>query len=77
MQAAIDQYYPLLPAFFGRSKSTNNEIYRKWGIKQRTNDEMREDFQERARALVEGLARPAAAIGIGTGGRVGSLDPEL
>jgi len=64
LQAAIDQYYPLLPAFFGRSKSTNNEIYRKWGIKQRTNDEMREDFQERARALVEdslGLRLPSVS----------------
>lgn len=53
LQAAIDQYYPLLPAFFGRSNSTNNAIYRKWGIKQRTNDDMRADFQERARVLVE------------------------
>lgn len=53
VQDAIDRYYPMLPAFFGGSKSRNNEIFRKWGIKQRTNDEMREDFLERARELVE------------------------
>lgn len=54
VQDAIDRYYPMLPAFFGASKSRNNEIFRKWGIKQRTNDEMREDFLGRARELVEG-----------------------
>lgn len=54
VQQAIDQYMPLLPAFFGRSKSKNNEIYLKWGIKQRTNDEMRADFIARAKELAEG-----------------------
>jgi ring-1,2-phenylacetyl-CoA epoxidase subunit PaaA len=63
VQAAIDRYYPLLPRFFGRPKSRNNEIYRKWGIKQRTNEAMLEDFVARARALVEdelGLTLPEA-----------------
>lgn len=54
IQDAIDRYYPYLPAFFGRAKSRNNARYRHWGIKQRTNEEMRADFIERARALVEG-----------------------
>jgi ring-1,2-phenylacetyl-CoA epoxidase subunit PaaA len=54
IQAAIDNYYPYLPAFFGRAKSRNNARYRHWGIKQRTNEEMRADFVARARALVEG-----------------------
>jgi ring-1,2-phenylacetyl-CoA epoxidase subunit PaaA len=53
VQDAINRYYPMLPAFFGGSNSRNNEIFRKWGIKQRTNDEMRADFLERARELVE------------------------
>jgi ring-1,2-phenylacetyl-CoA epoxidase subunit PaaA len=53
IQAAIDNYYPYLPAFFGRAKSRNNARYRHWGIKQRSNEEMRADFVERARALVE------------------------
>ena len=46
MQAAVDEYFPYLPSFFGGSKSKNNEIFRKWKIKQRTNDEMRADFME-------------------------------
>jgi ring-1,2-phenylacetyl-CoA epoxidase subunit PaaA len=40
LQAAIDEYFPYLPSFFGGSKSRN--------IKQRTNDEMRQDFMKRA-----------------------------
>ncbi len=48
LQAAIDEYFPYLPSFFGGSKSKNNEIFRKWNIKQRTNDEMRQDFMKRA-----------------------------
>jgi len=54
VQAAIDRYFPLLPKFFGRAKSRNNETFRKWGIKQRTNEAMLEDYVARARDLVEG-----------------------
>lgn len=53
VQEAIDRYFPLLPAFFGRSGSKNNETYRRFGIKQRSNEEMRADYVARARALVE------------------------
>ena len=53
VQDAINRYYPMLPAFFGGSQSKNNEIFRKWGIKQRTNDEMRVDFLARCKSLVE------------------------
>jgi ring-1,2-phenylacetyl-CoA epoxidase subunit PaaA len=62
VQDAIDRYFPITPAFFGASQSRNNEIYRKWQIKQRTNDEMRADFSARVRSLVEsdlGLRLPA------------------
>jgi ring-1,2-phenylacetyl-CoA epoxidase subunit PaaA len=48
LQEAIDAYYPYLPSFFGGSRSRNNEIFRKWNIKQRTNDEMRQDYVKRA-----------------------------
>ena len=64
VQAAIDQYFPLLPAFFGRAGSKNNEAYRRWGIKQRSNEDMRADYLTRARTLVEdqlGLTLPAVA----------------
>lgn len=64
VQDAIDRYFPITPAFFGASNSKNNEIYRKWGLKQRTNDEMRADFLTRVTQLVEndfGLKLPALA----------------
>ena len=53
VQDAIDRYFPLLPSFFGASGSANNATFRRLGIKQRTNEAMRADFVERARALVE------------------------
>jgi ring-1,2-phenylacetyl-CoA epoxidase subunit PaaA len=53
VQDAINRYFPLTPAFFGSSHSKNNEIFRKWHLKQRTNDEMRSDFLERVTELVE------------------------
>ena len=54
VQDAINRIFPHLPPFFGASKSVNNEIFRKWGIKLRTNDEMRADYVARARDIVEG-----------------------
>ncbi len=62
VQDAIDRYFPITPAFFGASQSKNNEMFRKWGLKQRTNEEMREDFMGRVTELVEkdfGLRLPA------------------
>ena len=55
VQQAIDDYAPYLPQFFGAAGSKNNETYRKYGLKERRNEEMRADFLERARAVVEGL----------------------
>ena len=62
MQDAIDRYFPLLPAFFGKNGSANNEEFRRFGIKQRRNEEMLADYVKRARELVEtqlGLRLPA------------------
>lgn len=53
VQDAIDRYFPITPAFFGASNSRNNETYRRYGIKQRSNDEMRADFLGRVTDLVE------------------------
>jgi ring-1,2-phenylacetyl-CoA epoxidase subunit PaaA len=64
VQDAINRYFPLTPAFFGASNSKNNEMFRKWHLKQRTNDEMRNDFLGRVTELVEkdfGLRLPAVA----------------
>ncbi len=60
LQDAINRYFPYLPAFFGGSKSRNNETFRKWGIKLRTNDDMRADFLNRAREVTAkyGLTLP-------------------
>ena len=55
VQKAIDDYAPYLPKFFGASRSKNNELFRKYGLKERTNEEMREDFLNRARAVVESI----------------------
>jgi ring-1,2-phenylacetyl-CoA epoxidase subunit PaaA len=55
VQDAINRYYPVLPMFFGRPKSKNNEIFRKWGIKQRTNEDMLAAYVNRAQTLVEEL----------------------
>ena len=55
VQQAIDAYVPYLPLFFGASGSKNNEIYRKYGLKERKNEEMRVDFLNRAKSVVESL----------------------
>ncbi len=52
VQDAIDRFFPLMPRFFGRPGSKNNEIFRKWGIKMRKNEEMLADYLRRARELV-------------------------
>lgn len=62
LQDAIDRLYPNTLAFFGRPGSTNNATYRKWGIKIRTNENMRDQYKGHVKQLVEdklGLALPA------------------
>jgi len=49
LQKAVDAVFPIMPAFFGRPGSKNNETYRRFGIKQHTNEAMREDYIRRAR----------------------------
>ena len=68
VQDAIDRYFPLLPPFFGKADSQNNATYRRFGIKARTNEDMRADYVRRARELVEdklGLTLPAVPAEIG------------
>lgn len=62
VQAALDRIFPSMPAFFGSDQSKNNELYRKFGIKFRTNAEMRADYMQRVKRVVEdlGLVLPAA-----------------
>ncbi len=53
-QTAVDKIYPNILPFFGNPVSRNNEIYRKWDLKIRTNGEMREEYKSRVKKLVEG-----------------------
>lgn len=55
VQQAVDDYAPYLPQFFGAAGSKNNEMYRRYGLKERKNEEMREDFMSRAHAVVTEL----------------------
>jgi ring-1,2-phenylacetyl-CoA epoxidase subunit PaaA len=63
VQRAIDEYFPYLPGFFGSAASKNNEMFRRYRLKQRTNEEMRADFVHRATAVVGdlGLRMPPPA----------------
>jgi ring-1,2-phenylacetyl-CoA epoxidase subunit PaaA len=55
VQAAVNEYFPFLPAFFGKAGSANNEMYRRLKIKLRKNEEMLEDFLLRARKVTASL----------------------
>jgi ring-1,2-phenylacetyl-CoA epoxidase subunit PaaA len=55
IQDAINRFFPGAPLFFGASGSKNNAIYRKYGIKMRTNEDMRADYLARAKDVVEKL----------------------
>lgn len=59
-QTTVDRFVPVANTFFGRSSSTNSVMYRRWGLKKRTNDEMRADYHQRASALAAetGLTMP-------------------
>jgi ring-1,2-phenylacetyl-CoA epoxidase subunit PaaA len=39
VQDAINRYFPITPGFFGASNSKNNEMYLRWGLKSRSNEE--------------------------------------
>ncbi len=44
LQEAFDRWYPRTMNIFGRANSAKNKIYRKWGLKKRDNDEVRQAF---------------------------------
>lgn len=52
VQDAINRFYPEAPKFFGAAGSKNNELYRKCGLKLRTNEDMRADYVARAQDIV-------------------------
>ena len=54
LQQAVDDLVGFTVPFFGRSTSANNEAFRRWGVKHRTNDEARAEWADRCRQFVEG-----------------------
>jgi ring-1,2-phenylacetyl-CoA epoxidase subunit PaaA len=54
LQQAVDDLVRFTIPFFGRSVSANNEAFRRWGVKKRTNDEARAQWADRCRGFVEG-----------------------
>lgn len=54
LQQAVDHLVGFTVPFFGRSVSANNEAFRRWGVKQRTNDDARAEWARRCRRFVEG-----------------------
>jgi ring-1,2-phenylacetyl-CoA epoxidase subunit PaaA len=63
VQKAVNGFYPEVPKFFGASGSANNATFRRFGLKLRTNEEMRADYIARARSIVEplGIELPPAS----------------
>ena len=65
LQEAVNDLVPFTLPFFGRSVSSNNEMFRRWGIKRYTNDEARAQFIGRSREFVVedlGLSYPESAV---------------
>ena len=60
LQQAVDDLVGFTVPFFGRSTSANNEAFRHWGLKRRTNDEARAEWAGRCREMVDdfGLTFP-------------------
>jgi ring-1,2-phenylacetyl-CoA epoxidase subunit PaaA len=55
VQRAVNRFYPEAPKFFGASRSKNNEMFRKYGLKLRSNEDMRADYMARAKSTVDPL----------------------
>ncbi|HEV3498522.1 MAG TPA: Phenylacetic acid catabolic protein [Actinomycetes bacterium] len=53
VQRAVDDLVSFTVPFFGRSVSANNQAFRRWGVKHRTNDESRAVWVGRCRHFVE------------------------
>jgi ring-1,2-phenylacetyl-CoA epoxidase subunit PaaA len=53
LQRAVDDLVRFTIPFFGRSASANNELFRRWGVKRRTNDESRAEWATAAKEFVE------------------------
>ena len=57
---ALFTWWPRTLAIFGRARSPKNEVYRRLGLKRRTNEEVRQGFVDEVYALLDeyGLPKP-------------------
>lgn len=60
IQEALNRWYPRTMNIFGRPHTSRNKLYRKLGLKQRDNEEVRQAFATEVRTLIEqfGLTLP-------------------
>ena len=66
VQEVVNRYFPMMHKFFGRPQSENNRIYRKWGIKQRTNEDMAQDYVQRIQETIVGKFNLSLPEPVGT-----------
>src|SRR5579871_1741966 len=52
-QRALDTWYPRALDMFGRSDSPRSELFRKWGLKRRSNEEQRVQYMAEVNPLIE------------------------
>jgi ring-1,2-phenylacetyl-CoA epoxidase subunit PaaA len=55
VQTALNKWYPRTMNIFGRPNSSKNKLYRKLGLKQRDNEEVRQAFKADIEKSLEGL----------------------
>jgi 1,2-phenylacetyl-CoA epoxidase catalytic subunit len=55
VQKAVNFWYTTALDMFGRSESSRAERYRMWGLKQRTNQQAREQYIAEVNPLIEGM----------------------
>ena len=77
-QATFHKWYVRTMNIFGRPGSPKNAVYRKFRLKVRDNDEVRQAFADEVRGLCEkfGLARAGVEAGLGEAAGRGA-DPGL
>lgn len=54
-QASVNYWYPRVAATFGRAGSDHFDVYRRFGLRQRSNEDLFASWQEDARRILTGL----------------------
>lgn len=63
-QASVDYWYPRVASTFGRASSDHFEVYRRYGLRQRSNEELFSLWQDEARRIVLGLGLEVPEVGV-------------